>query len=257
MIIDTHMHLLDERFDIDRSLIIARAKQAGLSKFIEVTCEVKYWEQALKLAEKEHNIFISLGIHPNNACCIQQHSYDNILQKMAKYQKCVAIGEIGLDYHDKPSYHKVFKQKLCFMQQLNIALNLNKPVIIHCRDAYEDAINILSKYNMGLKGVIHCFSGSLKYAQEFLKLGFLLGVDGPITYSTKLQYVISQIPLNNILIETDSPYLVPKQYKCHITRNEPCYITTIIEQIAKIKHISYHTVLKITTNNALKLFNLK
>ncbi|MDR0915340.1 MAG: TatD family hydrolase [Endomicrobium sp.] len=257
MIIDTHMHLLDERFNIDRSLVIARAKQVGISKFIEVTCEVKSWEQARKLAEDEYNIFMSLGIHPINACCIQQYSYNNILQKMAKYHKCVAIGEIGLDYHDKPSYHEVLKQKLCFIQQLNIALNLNKPVIIHCRDAYEDAINILSQYNMGLKGVIHCFSGSLKYAQEFLKLGFLLGVDGPITYSTKLQYVISQISINNIVVETDSPYLVPNKHKNHITRNEPCYITSIIEQIAKIKNISYHTVLKHTTNNALKLFNLK
>jgi TatD DNase family protein len=257
MIIDTHMHLLDSQFDIDRTIVIERAKQVGINKLIEVTCDATYWQQAITLANKEHNIFVAFGIHPTNILRMKLLTDSNQLRKVAKYKKCIAIGEIGLDYHNNPTYNEVTKQKECFIKQLNIALSLNKPVIIHCRKAYEDMLNILLKYNMYFKGVIHCFSGTLQYAQEFIKLGFLLGVDGPITYDITRQKIISQINLNNILVETDSPYLIPYKYKNNTKRNEPCYITAVIEQIAKIKNISYNMVSKITTNNALKLFKLK
>jgi TatD DNase family protein len=253
------MHLLESKFNADRDLVIERARQVGINKLIEVTCEMSYWGRALELAHKKHNIFIALGTHPNNISTMQD-TYSNQLQTAAKYKKCVAIGEIGLDYHYKPLHYEINKQKECFVQQLNVALNLDKPVIIHCREAYEDMLDILSKYYHHVKetnnGVIHCFSGTLEYAQAFIKLGFLLGVDGPITYNIHNQQVISQISIDKLIVETDSPYLIPHKYKHQTKRNEPCYITATIEQIAKLKNLSYNMVSQATTNNALKLFNL-
>ncbi|MDR0890796.1 MAG: TatD family hydrolase [Endomicrobium sp.] len=268
MIIDTHMHLLDPKFNNDRDLVINKATQLGITKMIEVTCEENDWWKAIDLAKTNSNIFVALGIHPNNIdnCFFNTARY-NCLQSLATYESCVAIGEIGLDYHHVDLCDEVImKQKEVFQQQLDIAIKINKPVIIHCRDAYQDMLCILKKYSPPIKGVIHCFSGQLKYAEEFLKLGFYLGVDGPITYDYNYarRSIIYEVPTDNILIETDSPYLIPFKKKQnntslrhqHLYRNEPAYIIDIIKSLAQIKKTSFEIIENTTTNNAMELFKL-
>ncbi|MDR1245185.1 MAG: TatD family hydrolase [Endomicrobium sp.] len=254
MIIDTHAHLSDEKFDKDRNVVIERAFNTGVKKIIEISCEPQYWDKALELS-KHNNIFVAFGIHPNDVEKVSAEDYKK-LEFLIQEKKCVAAGEIGLDYHYDSSEQTAVLQKELFATQLNLATKFNKPVIIHSREANEDVVSILKSLKIIPKGVIHCFSGTPQEAKEFVDLGFLIGIDGPVTYkkSEALKETVLEIELNNLLVETDCPYLSPQKYRGE--RNEPSYVVETLKEIAAIKNILFEEASKITTQNAVKLFNL-
>jgi TatD DNase family protein len=254
MIIDTHAHVTDLKFDGDRDAVVQRAFDFGVEKIIEISCEVGYWDKALEFSKKD-NIFASFGIHPVDACGATFEDY-NKLQTLIQNKKCVAVGEFGLDYHYDSSRQNINIQKESLLKQLDIATKFNKPIVIHCRDAYEDMIVFLKEYKKVPKGVIHCFCGSSSQAKIFVEMGFLLGIDGPVTYkkSESLKQVVLNTDIDKLLIETDCPYLPPQKYRGQ--RNEPSYIVETLKEIATIKNISVSEVSKMTTSNAVKLFNI-
>ncbi|MDR0956261.1 MAG: TatD family hydrolase [Endomicrobium sp.] len=254
MIIDTHAHICDVRFDNDREEVIKKTFNLGVKKIIEVACETNYWDKALKLSKRD-NIFVSFGIHPIDVFQATLKNYCK-LEILVQSAKCVAVGEFGLDYHYNSSPENIELQKKSLARQFNIAIKYNKPVIIHCRDAYDDMIMFLKEYENVIKGVIHCFSGSLKQAKVFVEMGFLLGIDGPITYkkSKALKQIVCETDISKLLVETDCPYLTPQKYRGQ--RNEPSYLLEVVKAIASIKNISVNDVAQITTCNAVNLFNI-
>jgi TatD DNase family protein len=254
MIIDTHAHLSDEKFDKDRNVVIERAFNAGVEKIVEISCETQYWDKALELS-KHDNIFVAFGIHPNDVGKVSAEDYKK-LELLIQEKKCVAVGEIGLDYHYDSSEQTAALQKEFFANQLKLAAKVNKPVVIHSREANEDVVSILKSFKIIPKGVIHCFSGTPQQAKEFVDLGFLLGIDGPVTYKKyeTLKQTVLETEVNNLLVETDCPYLSPQKYRGK--RNEPSYVVETLKEIAAIKNILFEEASKITTQNAAKLFNL-
>ncbi|GHT45299.1 putative metal-dependent hydrolase YabD [Endomicrobiia bacterium] len=254
MIIDTHVHVTDLKFDSDREAVIERAFDFGVEKIIEISCEMSYWDKALELSKKD-NVFVSFGIHPVDAPKAAFEDY-NKLQALIQNKKCVAVGEFGLDYHYDSSVRNINIQKESLVRQLDMAWKYNKPVVIHCRDAYDDMIVFLKEYKKIPKGVIHCFCGTANQAKVFVEMGFLLGIDGPVTYkkSETLKQVVLNIDINKFLVETDCPYLAPQKYRGQ--RNEPSYVVEIVKEIATIKNMSVDETAEITVDNAVKLFNI-
>jgi TatD DNase family protein len=254
MIIDTHAHVTDLKFDADREAVVQRAFDFGVEKIIEISCEMSYWDRSLEFSKK-NNIFVSFGIHPVDAYKATFEDY-NKLQTLIQNKKCVAVGELGLDYHYDYCPQNINIQKESLTKQLNMAIKFDKPIIIHCRDAYEDMIVFLNEYKNIPKGVIHCFCGNANQAEIFIEMGFLLGIDGPVTYkkSEILKQVVLNTDINKLLVETDCPYLPPQKYRGQ--RNEPSYIVETLKEIATIKNMPIDEVSEITTSNAVKLFNI-
>ncbi|GHT59748.1 putative metal-dependent hydrolase YabD [Endomicrobiia bacterium] len=254
MIIDTHVHVTDLKFNGDREAVIKRAFDFGVEKIIEISCEMSYWDKALELSKKD-NVFVSFGIHPVDAPKAAFEDY-NKLQTLIQNKKCIAVGEFGLDYHYDSSVRNINIQKESLVRQLDMAWKYNKPVVIHCRDAYDDMIVFLKEYKKIPKGVIHCFCGTANQAKVFVEMGFLLGIDGPVTYkkSETLKQVVLNIDINKLLVETDCPYLAPQKYRGR--RNEPSYVVEIVKEIATIKDMSVDETAEITADNAVKLFNI-
>ncbi|MCB4791808.1 MAG: TatD family hydrolase [Elusimicrobia bacterium] len=252
MLIDTHAHLSDPKFSIDRDLVIKRASENGINKIVEVGCEPYIWKDSFRLAKLNPGIFCAFGIHPHEAKLASPELLKT-LEDLLKYPKAVAVGETGLDYYYNHSPKEV--QQKVLKLHIELAVKTGKPVIIHCRDAYKDLIEILGPYP-SIKGVIHCFSGNVNEALRLIEMGFLLGIDGPITYpkAAVLRNVVKEIPLDKLVLETDSPYLPPQEFRGK--RNEPSYLAQIAEETANIKSVSIDEVSTITTQNALGLFAL-
>jgi len=254
MLIDTHAHLNFNAFREDADEVIKRTLDNKIW-VINVGSNYRTSKKAVEIAEKyEKGVFAAIGLHPI-------HSADEEIDKqkykeLAKSDKVVAIGEIGLDYYKDYELFKE-KQKEVFLEQLGLAKELGLPVIFHCRKAHEDLLEILnfqfSIFNFQLKGVVHCFTGSWQEAKKYLDMGFYLGFNG-IIYKLDLKEVIKKTPLEKILIETDCPYLVPPEARTE--RNEPIFVKHIAKKIAKIKNLDFQKVAKATTENAKKLFNL-
>ena len=248
MLIDTHCHLYSEYYsDIDD--IVNLAKKSNVNILINNGCDSKSNKEVIDLLDKYKNMYGAIGIHPEE---VDNYSLNDIkfIEKNLNNKKVVAIGEIGLDYH----YSKENKEKQIklFELQLDIANKYKVPVIIHSRDATEDTINILRKYN--IKGVIHSFSGSLETAKIYIKRGFLLGINGVVTFKNcNLKDILVNIGLNNIILETDSPYLTPVPYRGK--QNNPSHILDIAKYISEIFNVSLEEVSKITTKNVLDLYN--
>ncbi|MDR0401657.1 MAG: TatD family hydrolase [Endomicrobium sp.] len=251
-IIDTHAHITSKRFDIDREMVIQNAFGSDVKIIFEIACENIYWNNALCLS-KMKNIFVSFGVHPNDVLKITKNDLDK-LETFVQNEKCISVGEVGLDYYNLSTKNTNFQKEL-FEKQINIANKYDKPLVLHCRDSYEDMIDILRKYfNFNLRGVIHCFSGNLEQSKIFIESGFLLGIGGVLTYdkSHNLKNVVFETDISNLVCETDSPYLTPKKYIGQ--RNEPSYIIETLKEIARIKKMSLSEVAQITTQNAMKLF---
>ena len=240
MLIDTHLHLFNEDYDIDE--VISRAKDAGVKYLIVSGSDLVDNKFNEKLLDTYDNVFLSVGYHPS--CALDVSDEDLI-----KLDRVAAIGEIGLDYH----YGKDDRDKQIelFRFQLDLAVRYNLPVVIHIRDAFLDTYNILKEYN--LKGVIHCFSGSVEVAKKYLSLGYYLGIGGVVTFkNSKLKDVVKEIGLSRIVLETDSPYLSP--YRGEV--NEPCNVRYICDFISEYLGISSDEVSLVTTGNACRLFDL-
>lgn len=250
MFIDTHCHLSSE-FYSDIPEVILEDEKAGMSQIIASFCEIDTVNDVCTFVDNYNIVYATIGFHPDQASKYTDTDLLKLRELCLKYKKIVGIGEIGLDYH----YGKENRdeQIILFKKQLDLASELNLPVVIHSRDATKDTVDILKNYS--LNGVIHCFSGSLEIAKEYIKMGFLLGIGGVVTFkNSKLPLVVKEIPLESIVLETDSPYLTPTPYRGSI--NSSKYIPIIAEKIAEIKEISTSEVASVTTNNALKLFDL-
>jgi TatD DNase family protein len=251
MYIDTHAHLLDERFNEDRDKAFERAQNAGVKSIIEVACEPQDWQGGIELCGKNAFVRCALGIHPSSAVSITNDIW-RTLETIAIDPLVVAIGETGIDYHYDKSQKDI--QAAAFRRHLALAQKLNKPVSMHCREAYADFIAVLEALEKPPQGVVHCFSGSVEQAEKILSMGYYLGIDGPLTYpnSETLRNVARMAPVERLLLETDCPYLPPQQFRGK--RNEPSYIPHIAAALAQIKGIPLQAVARITTENAQKLF---
>lgn len=249
MIIDTHTHLDNEKFKNDVDEVIERAVNHNVKKFIIPAADPNDLKRAVELAEKYENIYFGVGVHPVD---IEKYE-DKILLEHIKHPKCVAVGEIGLDYYWVKEKDQREKQKELFKRQIEIALEYNKPIIIHVRDATEDTYNIIKQYSQA-KGVFHCFNA----AEQLLDFSenFYYGIGGVITFKNarKLVNVFPKIPKERVIIETDAPYLTPHPFRGK--RNEPMYTIYIRDKIADLWNVSKDEVEKITTNNAKRLFNI-
>lgn len=249
MFVDTHCHIFSEDYDaIDD--VMNNCREANISKIINSGINMMTNKEALVLSKKYKNMYITLGIHPEDAENYKEEDLLFIKDNLCN-EKVVAIGEIGLDYHYE-GYNKE-KQIELFRKQLKIASEYNLPVVIHSRDATKDTIDILNEYNV--KGVIHSFSGSYETACIYIKMGFLLGINGVITFKNcNLKDVIKRIDISNLVLETDSPYLTPVPFRGK--RNEPKYIVDIAEFVANIKGISIDELSKITNENVKRVFDI-
>lgn len=249
MYIDTHCHLYKEYYNnIDD--VIRESMEEGVTKFIVNGCDMKSNMEALELAHKYKEVYAAIGFHPTELDDFKDEYLDWLEDNISE-KKVVAIGEIGLDYHYDNTDKE--KEKYVFRKQLDIANKYNMPIILHTRDAIGDTYNILKEYN--LRGSIHSYSGSVEMAREFVKLGYMIGIGGVVTFKTakNIKDVVKNIDLEYILLETDSPYLTPEPYRG--TQNTPKYIPIIAKYISDIKGIKEEKVMKTTTGNAEMLFD--
>jgi len=252
MIFESHAHYDDKAFNEDREELLNKIHGEGIETVINVSSDLGSVERTWELSKQYDYIYGAIGIHPSDVAELTEEKF-LWLKEMAQKEKMVAVGEIGLDYYWPEPDHEV--QKKWFVRQIELAKELNKPVIIHSRDAAADTLSILeSQEAAGLQGVIHCYSYSKEMAKSFLKLGYYFGIGGVVTFSNakKLVETVDFLPLDKILLETDCPYLapVPNRGKRNSSLNLP-YVAT---EIARIKGVSYETVVETTRKNARNLF---
>ena len=249
MYIDAHCHMVKEYYD-DMDKYISNCIDNNVKKIIVNACDKKSCLEVLELVNKYDIVYGALGFHPTELDDVVEEDFD-WLESVINNDKIVAVGEIGLDYHydntDKD------KQKRFFKRQLYIACKYNKPVIVHTRDSIQDTFDILKEYSV--KGVIHCYSGSVEMAREFIKKGYIIGVGGICTFknASNIINVIKNIGLEYIVLETDSPYLTPEPYRKY--QNESMYIPLISKKIADIKGIDEELVMNTTTDSACRIFD--
>jgi len=254
MLFDTHAHLDDKRFDDDRDELIRGLPERGVSRVITPGIDVDSSKKCVDLADKYDIVYAGVGIHPHEASKLEDNYLDQ-LRTMAQNKKVVAIGEIGLDYYYDFSPRDIQKQR--FIEQIELAAELKLPIIIHNRDSHEDMLNILREHKELINGgVMHCFSGSWEMAKIVLDLGLYISLAGPVTFKNakKPVEVAKNVPLDRLLIETDSPYLTPVPYRGK--RNDPGHVALVAEKIAEIRGITVEEVGRITTENALNLFKI-
>ncbi len=254
MIFETHAHYDDEKFDEDREeLISSLFREHNIGYIINAGCDMKSSYAGLELSRKWKNFYAAVGIHPHSADELNDENSET-LRKLSADPKAVAIGEIGLDYYYDFCDREV--QRDCFKRQLELAAEVELPVIIHSREAAAETFNIIKESGVR-QGVIHSYSGHTEMALEYIKLGFYIGVGGMITFKNakKSLEVVRNIPLERILVETDSPYLAPVPVRGH--RNDSQNLRYIIDKISEIKQISPEKTEKTTLNNALTLFDKK
>lgn len=251
MLIDTHMHISDN-FGIKPDDYIKNALNRDVKLMIASFCEKDDLYLSTEFVDKYDCLYAAVGYHPEVANNIVDKDYLELEKIIKSNNKIVAIGEIGLDYYWVKDNKD--KQREIFRKQLSLAEKLNMPVVIHTRDAINETYEILKEYKV--KGVMHCFSGSLEMAKKFIDLGFYLGIGGVLTFkNSKLPDVIENISLDNMVLETDSPYMSPVPVRG--TTNESANVFYVAEKIAEIKNVSIEEVADITTKNALYLFDLK
>lgn len=256
MFVDTHAHLNFPDFASDLPAVLARSRQRGVTRMIVIGAGqgMAGNPEAVRLAREIPGIFATVGIHPHEAREFTP-AVRSELRALLQAPRVVAVGECGLDFYRNLSPRK--EQFQAFEAQLELARETGKPISIHCREAHPETLEVLRRAPAGtLKGVIHCFSGGVQEAREYLELGFWLGITGSVTYpkAEKLRGVVREVGLARLLLETDCPFLTPQPKRG--TRNEPAYIPWIAEEIGRILSVSVDEVARVTTENAEKLFNL-
>ena len=255
MLIDSHAHLDDRRFNDDRDMLIKNFKNNNIELVINIGADLKTSVASVELADKYDTIYAAVGVHPHSAKEVNTLVMENI-RELTKNKKVVAIGEIGLDFHYDNSPRDV--QRKWFIEQLKLAKELDLPVIIHTREASQETYDILKNNQDGtVRGVMHSFSGSAEMASLYVDMGFYISIGGPVTFKNArvVRELAEAVPLDKLLIETDCPYLTPEPYRGK--RNEPVYMKYTAEKIAEVRGISYDEVVKATNRNAKKLFNIK
>lgn len=250
--IDTHCHLEMKPFDEDREEVIKRAKEVGLEAIITIGSDLEGNKKAIELSEKYDIVYATVGFHPHDAKDFTEETFE-LIKRLSRKEKVLAIGEIGLDYHYNNSPKHI--QKEAFIKQLTYAKEIDYPVVIHSRESKTDTLDILKRSGVN-RGVMHCFSGDIDMAKKVIELGFFISIAGPVTYknATKLQSIAKLIPDDYLLIETDAPYLTPEPFRG--VRNEPAYIIHTARFLAKLRGISEEDIIRITSVNAKRLFKL-
>lgn len=254
MIFDSHAHYDDEQFDEDREELLNKLKNDGVVGIINCGSSLKGLEMSVKLSEENDFVYAAAGIHPENADEFNDHVKRRI-EELAQDEKIVAVGEIGLDYYWEENPSKEV-QKEVFRSQMEIAKKYNLPVIIHDRDAHGDTLEIMKEYP-GVIGVVHCFSGSVEFARECIKLGYYIGVTGVVTFknSKVIKEVVKDIPMDRLLVETDCPYMAPTPYRGK--RNQSNYIEFIMDEIAELKGLTKKEISEFTIFNTKSLFKIQ
>ncbi|MCM1286092.1 MAG: TatD family hydrolase [Acetobacter sp.] len=251
-IFDTHSHYDDEKFNPDREELFNSLQSQGISYVVSCGCDIASTQFNFDLAQKYDFLYFASGFHPEN---LEDASFEDldIIKKFAENEKCVAIGEIGLDYHWMSSTKKV--QKDFFEAQIQLAKEIDLPVIVHDREAHQDTLDILKATKP--KGVVHCFSGSKEMAKEIIKLGMYIGLNGVVTFNNarKSLEVAKEIPIDRLVLETDCPYLAPVPMRGK--RNNSAYIQYTAEKIAQLLDMDTQKLLDITNENAKRLYNIK
>lgn len=255
MIFDTHAHYLDHRFDEDRDEIIKSLKTENVVNVCEISAGADDFEKIIEHIDKYDMFYGSLGVHPSEIEDLTESDMDRI-RKLSSHDKIVAVGEIGLDYYfdDNPSPEL---QKKWFIRQIEIAREVNLPIIVHSRDAAKDTYDILKDTNAGeLSGVIHCYSYSPEMVRDFVNMGFYIGLDGPVTFKNgkKAKEVAAIVPEDRLVVETDSPYMAPHPLRG--SRNSSLNLKYIIAEIATIREKSYEEMEEILYNNSRRLYRL-
>lgn len=255
MLIDSHCHLNFNAFDEDRADVLVRAADAGIEAIINPAIDLETSRQIVHLAEEIPNLYAAIGFHPNDAATFNENGLV-ALRTLAQHPKVVAIGEIGLDYYWDKTPHPV--QKQVFEQQLTLAKEVDRPVIIHQRESAEDTMAVLRGWAAGGHPglVLHSFSGDLSMAQEAIQLGFYIGISGPVTFKNakNLPDVVAAVPANRLLVETDAPFLSPHPFRGK--RNEPARVRLIAGRVAELKNLPFEVMSKKLTENSKRLFHL-
>lgn len=253
MIFDSHAHYDSEQFNEDRDELLRSMPENGVGTIVNSGANWDSVTGVVELAQKYPHVYAAVGMHPDEVGDLNEERFE-YLKSQCQKDKVVAVGEIGLDYYWDNESHDV--QKKWFIKQLELARELDLPVIIHSRDAAADTLEIMKEYGQGLRGVIHCFSYSIELAREYVKMGFYIGIGGVVTFKNgkKLKEIAQEIPLDRILLETDCPYLAPVPFRGK--RNTSIYISYVAEEIANLKGISYEEVVAQTEKNGKELFQI-
>ncbi len=255
MIFETHAHYEDEAFDIDREELLDNLPKEGIEYVVDICSDVSSVDRVLSLAERYPYIYAAVGIHPEAAKELNEERFSWLKEK-AQHPRNLAIGEIGLDYYWDTTDPDT--QKLWFERQIELARELKLPLVVHSRDAARDTYGMLkSAGSEELGAIIHCFSYSVEQARQYLNMGFYLGIGGVLTFNNarKLKEVVAYAPLEQLVLETDCPYLAPVPYRGK--RNDSRYLTYVAKEIANLKHIDYDTVVKVTSENAKRFYRIE
>lgn len=253
MIFDTHAHYDDEQFAEDRDNLLASMPELGVGTIVNVSAAYDSCKEVIALARKYPHVYAAVGIHPDEVGALNEERF-GAMKELFKEEKVVAVGEIGLDYYWDNEPRGV--QKEWFIRQLELAKELDLPVLIHSREAAADTMDIMKNYAQGLGGVIHCYSYSREMAEEYVKMGFYIGIGGVVTFKNarKLKEVAEVIPLEHIVLETDCPYMAPEPYRGK--RNQSSHLSYVAEKIAELKGITPEEVITVTEKNARKMYRL-
>ena len=251
MLIDSHAHIQLDRFDADREVVLERAQEAGVHAILVIGFDIETSRGAIALAEKHDQVYATVGMHPHDAKDLHDETI-HIFRDLAAHPRVLALGEMGLDYYRDFSPRPI--QKAAFERQLDLAEELDLPIVIHNREAYHDILPILQARRGRVRGVMHCFSADVEIMRQSLALGFHIGIGGPVTYrkSDALQEVAQKVPADALLVETDCPWLAPQFRRGK--RNEPAYVRATAEKIAELRGISLEEIGEVTTQNFEGLF---
>lgn len=258
MLIDTHAHLMFKEFEGDLDEVLAKAKAAGVGKIINIGCDVKSSEAAVKMASEYENLYATVGLHPYDAALATEDLMEEWKKLILENKKIVAVGECGLDYFKAEVPKDV--QKHAFRLQIDLAKSAKVPLIVHCREAYDDCLEILDEKldKNGFDGrvVFHCYSGTLDFAQKLWKRGIFTSFTGIVTYpnAKDVQEVAKEVPMHLFMVETDCPYLAPQAHRGN--RNEPAYVLEVAKKIAELKNVSLEEIMEISAKNSEKFFGI-
>lgn len=252
---DSHAHIDDSDFDSDREELLKALPDFGIAKLVNIGSDTESSLKSIELSAQYDYIYAAVGIHPQNAADFKSTDIDLLRNLADNSKKVVALGEIGLDYHYDDPLKEV--QKQCFNAQMQLAKDLNLPVVLHIRDAYEDALDVMKYFGrMQARGVVHCFSGSVEFAEEVLKLGYYIGIGGVLTFKNakKLINVANKVDIDNIVLETDCPYMAPTPFRGQ--RNDPSKVFYVAEKLAQIKNTTTDIIIDKTYHNANLLYGI-
>ena len=253
MIFDTHAHYDDKQFDEDREQLLDSMRAGGVGTIVNASATVESWDKVLELIREYPFVYGMIGVHPDEVGALDEEKFAR-MERLLQEEKVVAVGEIGLDYYWDNESHEV--QKRWFIRQLELARKWNMPVNIHSREAAADTLEIMKKYAQGMKVIIHCYSYSKEMAEEYVKMGYLIGVGGVVTFKNarRLKETVEAISLSHIVLETDCPYLAPEPNRGK--RNSSLNLSYVAQAIADLKGITAEEVIKVTGENAKAFYGI-